>query len=465
MCTVSELQVKMQKLADQVGSRRFTTAKELMLEGLVITDEEGNPIDSADIKFDVTLSAGDLPSEEPVAETAAIPGSAPNSEMAETVAKAVRKELNSAKKIEHPLNRKEVSMVNTQKIYSKVKHFKTNEDAYRFGSWAMACLGYKKSIQYCSDNGIITKIANIEANNSAGGFLVPEEFENSIITLREEFGVIRNHARVVPMSSDIKRMPRRSTNLTASFVGEASTASQTNETFDQINLVAKKSMVLTKFSSELSEDAVINFADDLAGEMAYAQVKLEDTCAFLGDGTSQYGGITGLANAITSTAAISTAASSHTFSTIDIADVQAAFAKLPQYADNKNAKIFCHKTVWNSVFLRLAYIAGGNNAVDLLTGSGQLSFAGYPVVLCQAMNSTTGNGAIVCHFGDMSQAVYFGDRRQTAVDFSNSALTSFETDMLCYRATTRWDLVCANVGDATATTPTAGSMITFKAGG
>jgi HK97 family phage major capsid protein len=112
------------------------------------------------------------------------------------------------------------------------------------------------------------------------------------------------------------------------------------------------------------------------------------------------------------------------------------------------------------VFLRLAYVSGGNNAVDLLTGSGQLSFAGYPVVLCQAMNSTTGNGAIACHFGDMSQAVYFGDRRQTAVDFSNSALTSFETDMLCYRATTRWDLVCANVGDTT----NAGSIVTLKAG-
>ena len=133
---------------------------------------------------------------------------------------------------------------------------------------------------------------------------------------------------------------------------------------------------------------------------------------------------------------------------------------MPQYADNANAKIFCHKAVWNSVFLRLAYVSGGNNAVDLLTGSGQLSFAGYPVVLSQAMNSTTGNGAVVCHFGDASQGIYFGDRRTTSVDFSNAALNSFESDMLCYRSTTRWDLVCANVGDAT----NAGSIVTLKAG-
>lgn len=456
MCTVEELQKNLQVLANQVGSKRFTTAKNLMLEGLVIVDADGNPVDPANIKYEVMLSPADAAVEEDEMHDMETPVVEEPKALADEVAKAVKLEL-SNKAAAHPITtRKEITVEN--KVYSRIKNFKTNDEAFRFGSWALACIGYKKSAQWCTDNGIVTKIANIEGNNLAGGFLVPEEFENAIITLREQFGVIRNHARVVPMSSDIKRMPRRSTNLSASFVGEASTASQSNETFDQINLVAKKSMVLTKFSSELSEDAVINFADDLAGEMAYAQAKLEDQCAFIGDSTSTYGGITGLANAVGS-AGVSTA-TSNAFTAITLAQIQAAFALLPQYADNANAKIFCHKAVWNSVFLRLAYVSGGNNAVDLLTGSGQLSFAGYPVVLSQAMNNTTGNGAIVCHFGDMSQGVYFGDRRQTAVDFSNSALTSFETDMLCYRATTRWDLVCANVGDAT----NAGSIVTLKAG-
>lgn len=455
MCTVEELQKNLQVLANQVGSKRFTAAKMLMLEGLVIVDADGNPVDPANIKYEVMLSPAEAVAEEAAVEATDAVVEEPKA-LADEVAKAVKLEL-SNKAAAHPITtRKEITVEN--KVYSRIKNFKTNDEAFRFGSWALGCIGYKKSAQWCADNGIVTKIANIEGNNLAGGFLVPEEFENSIITLREQFGVIRNHARVVPMSSDIKRMPRRSTNLSASFVGEASTASQTNETFDQINLVAKKSMVLTKFSSELSEDAVINFADDLAGEMAYAQAKLEDQCAFIGDSTSTYGGITGLANAV-GTAGVSTATST-AFTAITLAQIQAAFALLPQYADNANAKIFCHKAVWNSVFLRLAYVSGGNNAVDLLTGSGQLSFAGYPVVLSQAMNSTTGNGSIVCHFGDMSQGVYFGDRRQTAVDFSNSALTSFETDMLCYRATTRWDLVCANVGD----TSNAGSIVTLKAG-
>ena len=456
MCTVEELQKNLQVLANQVGSKRFTAAKNLMLEGLVIVDADGNPVDPANIKYEVMLSPAEPAVEEDAVHEMETPVVEEPKALADEVAKAVKLEL-SNKAAAHPITtRKEITVEN--KVYSRIKNFKTNDEAFRFGSWALACIGFKKSAQWCTDNGIVTKIANIEGNNLAGGFLVPDEFENAIVTLREQFGVIRNHARVVPMSSDIKRMPRRSTNLTASFVGEASTASQTNETFDQINLVAKKSMVLTKFSSELSEDAVINFADDLAGEMAYAQAKLEDQCAFIGDATSTYGGITGLANAVGS-AGVSTA-TSNAFTAITINQIQAAFALLPQYADNANAKIYCHKTVWNSVFLRLAYQTGGQNAADLISGNGQLAFAGYPVVLTQAMNNVTGSGAIVCHFGDMSQGVYFGDRRQTAVDFSNSALTSFETDMLCYRATTRWDLVCANVGDAT----NAGSIVTLKAG-
>jgi HK97 family phage major capsid protein len=452
MCTVEELQKNLQTLANQVGSKRFTTAKNLMLEGLVIVDADGNPVDPANIKYEVMLSPADAVAEEAAVEAIDAVVEEPKA-LADEVAKAVKLEL-SSKAAAHPITtRKEITVEN--KVYSRIKNFKTNDEAFRFGSWALACIGFKKSAQWCTDNGIVTKIANIEGNNSAGGFLVPEEFENAIVTLRESFGVIRNHARVVPMSSDIKRMPRRASNLSASFVGEASIASQSNETFDQINLVAKKSMVLTKFSSELSEDAVINFADDLAGEMAYAQAKLEDNCAFIGDSTSTYGGITGLATAV-GAAGVTTGAS--TAGAITLAEIQGAFALLPQYADNANTKIFCNKSIWNALFLRLAYVSGGNNAVDLLTGSGQLSFAGYPVVLTQAMNSATSTGKIMFHFGDMSQGVYFGDRRQTSVDFSNSALTSFETDMLAYRSTTRWDLVCANVGDGT----NAGSLITLK---
>jgi len=55
----------------------------------------------------------------------------------------------------------------------------------------------------------------------------------------------------------------------------------------------------------------------------------------------------------------------------------------------------------------------------------------------------------------MTQAVYLGDRRSTTVAFSDSALNAFEQDERIIRGTSRFDIVCANCGSASA----AGAMI------
>jgi HK97 family phage major capsid protein len=49
-----------------------------------------------------------------------------------------------------------------------------------------------------------------------------------------------------------------------------------------VRLTAKKIGVLTKYTRELNEDAVINIGDDLAGEIAYAFGAFEDDCGFNG---------------------------------------------------------------------------------------------------------------------------------------------------------------------------------------
>jgi HK97 family phage major capsid protein len=140
--------------------------------------------------------------------------------------------------------------------------------------------------------------AHTEGVNSAGGFLVPDEFETELISLREQFGVFRREARVRPMQSDTLRVPRRSATLSANFVGEATAGTESTQTFEQVLLVAKKAMVLTTVSNELNEDAFVNLADDVAGEIAYAFAKKEDECGFTGDGSSTFGGIQGVVDII-----------------------------------------------------------------------------------------------------------------------------------------------------------------------
>ena len=64
-----------------------------------------------------------------------------------------------------------------------------------------------------------------ENNNPSSGFLVPDEFQNDLIDLRENFGVFRQNAKIVPMAADTRSDPRRVNGVTAYFVGESSAAS------------------------------------------------------------------------------------------------------------------------------------------------------------------------------------------------------------------------------------------------
>jgi HK97 family phage major capsid protein len=248
------------------------------------------------------------------------------------------------------------------------------------------------------------------------------------------------------MTSDVKRMPRRTGTVTASFVGEASTGTQSQQTFDQVNLVAKKLMVLTKISSELNEDNIVALGDDLAGEISYAFALKEDSCGFEGDGTSPFGGIVGLKNAILAGGTI--AGSGTSPAGVVLGDLRKAVGAIPQWADTANAKWYVNRRMWNEVFLRLAESAGGVTANEIRDSDEGLRFFGYPVVLSQAIPYSASDNETVAYFGDLSLAAYFGDRRSTTVEFSNAALNAFEQDELVVRGTERFDITISNVGSA-----------------
>jgi HK97 family phage major capsid protein len=117
-------------------------------------------------------------------------------------------------------------------VFSRVtslKNFKgevngksADERAYRFGKWfAGAVVGIDSAKRYCNDHGIELK-AHSEGTNTAGGYLVPHEFSNDLIDLREKYGIARRVAKVEAMASDTKMIARRKTGLTAYWTGEAS---------------------------------------------------------------------------------------------------------------------------------------------------------------------------------------------------------------------------------------------------
>lgn len=348
-------------------------------------------------------------------------------------------------------------------------------EAYRFGRWAAACMGHRKSQEYCKNNGIQTK-AHLETVNSSGGFLVPDEFSNSLISLREEYGVFRRNAKLEPMGSDTKRVPIRSATLAAHFVGEATAGTESTQTFQSVALVAKKLMVLTTISNELNEDSLINLGDSVAGEIAYAFALKEDQCGFMGDGTSTYGGIVGAVSAlnnVSSNAGVTTLGSSDDLpSEIVIGDFQNMMGSLPAYADSPRCKFYMHKSIYSAVCERIIYSTGGYSAREASEGVQGTTFFGYPVEFVQVMPDNTGGSSATgldgdqsdqrfryaCLFGDLGMAATFGDRRDNTISFSDSALNAFEQDEIVVRGTERFDIQVHSPGTSSA----AGPLVAMK---
>jgi HK97 family phage major capsid protein len=457
--TIAQIEKDLQNLADQVGESGFAKAKALYMEKVAVVDEEGTPL-SAD-EIEVVLmpkpaeDKADMMEEEEEKAVEAVEAPA-----AKAAAAPRRKAASVAARMSAPA-------IARPKVWGSLKNFKSDdrgdavEKALRFGHWLLASKGNRKSLSFCDRHGIEVK-AHTEGVNSAGGFLVPDEFETELISLREQYGVFRREARVRPMSSDTLRVPRRSATLSASFVGEATAGTESTQTFESVLLVAKKAMVLTTVSNELNEDAFVNLADDVAGEIAYAFAKKEDECGFIGTGTSTYGGIRGVVDIIENgTAAVQyyDSALSSSFADLSLDNIGAFMGLLPAYADTPNAKFYMHKAVWHGAFEAALTSAGGTSAREIKEGyAGQPTLFGYPVVFTQVMRSSYTADKIVALFGDLTLAASFGDRRQTTIQISDSALNAFEQDELAIRGTERFDINVHDAGDSSTTGPIVGLL-------
>lgn len=347
------------------------------------------------------------------------------------------------------------------KRHGQLKAFKGQDaelNAWRAGNWLLAtCYGSPLAMQRCREHGIgnVEMLASSsgqnETTNTAGGYLVPEELSSAIIDLRETYGVFRQNVQVVPMSSDTLIVPRRSGGLTAYYVAENNDATATQKTWDGVQLVAKKLAALVRYSNEVAEDALINMADDLVGEIAYAFALQEDQAGFIGDGTSTYGGIQGVTTKITNslyTASVTTAATGHVgFDTLTLSDFHNLMGTLPQFA-MMNAKWYISAAGFAQSMQRLMWAGGGNTSNTIEGGTGY-SFLGYPVVISQVLNSTSGSDVskIKLLFGNLGMCAAMGTRRDIQIGASKDRY--FEFDQVAILGTQRFDINVHDLGSTT----------------
>jgi HK97 family phage major capsid protein len=281
--------------------------------------------------------------------------------------------------------------------------------------------------------------------------------EQSIIDLREEYGLARRLTRRRPMATDTKSVPKRSGGVTAYFVNEDNagvTASDKN--WANVNFVAKTLAALSLISKNLEEDSIIDVVDDLAAEHAYAFAQKEDQCWLIGDGTSTYGGMNGLLTLLNATAYASriTAASTHdTFAEYDNVDLSAVMAGVADFA-GLNPSWLCSKTFAENVFGRLKRTAGGSSGEDL-DRRYRYGYGGYPADTSEIMpkDGTVAVTTVEALFGDFSKSSSFGDRRGIMVEVLRERYAEkLQVGILAHE---RFHIVNHDLGSTTAKGPVA----------
>lgn len=362
--------------------------------------------------------------------------------------------------------------------YGRIRNFsganenEKAEKAFRFANWFIAGPMQRKlansrlldtATRFCNDYGL-TRTIN-ESVNGDGGFLVPEEFGNDLIDLRERYGVLRRYAKIVPMSGDRRTDPSISGFVPTYFPEEEGEITAGDLDFGQVGLTARKLAALVPVSNEWNDDAVVNSGDLVAGEIGKAFAYKEDLCGFVGTGTSTYGRIIGITEKLKGVDGTIgniqglQVGSGNAYSELALIDFEGVVARLPEVADSENAKWFVSRKFYFNVMAKLAYAAGGNAASDIVNGLPR-RFLGYEVVFTQVMPSTEANSQVCAVLGDLSLGVNMGSRHDTRIAVSEHS--RFKYDMLEVRGTERFDVNPHGVGDTTNPGPLVG-LITAAA--
>lgn len=127
--------------------------------------------------------------------------------------------------------------------------------------------------------------------DSEGGYLVPDEFENTLVMALEEENIFRKLAHVINTSSGDRKIPVVASKGSASWVDEEGTISDSDDAFSQVSIGAYKLGTLIKVSNELLNDNAFNLESYISKEFARRIGSKEEEAFFTGNGSGKPIGI------------------------------------------------------------------------------------------------------------------------------------------------------------------------------
>ena len=127
--------------------------------------------------------------------------------------------------------------------------------------------------------------------DSEGGYLVPDEFEHTLVEALEEENFFRSIATVIRTSSGDRKIPVVATKGTASWIDEEGAYPESDDSFGQVSIGAYKVATMLKVSDELLNDSVFDLEAYISKEFGRRIGAKEEEAFFTGDGKGKPTGI------------------------------------------------------------------------------------------------------------------------------------------------------------------------------
>ena len=123
--------------------------------------------------------------------------------------------------------------------------------------------------------------------DTEGGYLVPDEFERTLVSGLSENNIMRTLAHVIQTTSGDRKIPVVASHGSASWVDEEGAYQESDEAFSQISIGAHKLGTMIKVSEELLNDSIFDIQSYLAAEFARRIGNAEEEAFINGNGVSK----------------------------------------------------------------------------------------------------------------------------------------------------------------------------------
>lgn len=123
--------------------------------------------------------------------------------------------------------------------------------------------------------------------DSEGGYLVPDEFERTLVDGLQENNIFRTLAHVIQTTSGDRKIPVVASHGSASWVDEEGAYKESDDAFTQITIGAYKLGTMIKVSEELLNDSIFDIQSYLATEFARRIGNAEEEAFITGNGVGK----------------------------------------------------------------------------------------------------------------------------------------------------------------------------------